>query len=161
MVKNDSFAQSYDNDTQFVLSYELVCLLRWLIEHNEPQLKGLIKKALSAGLKKELKCTESFNQAQQCSLEEIQMNIVDFFSMLEAILLETMHEQAVQATIEKNLMPAIEHIDAAECDTAVISNSIERVVSKMDNASTERAQEMLFQEILRQWKPSKKKKALN
>lgn len=157
MVNNDSFAQSHENDTQFMLSYELVCLLRWLMEHNEPQLKNLIKKALASGLKKEIKSIDSLHQAHQNSLEEIQMSIIDFFGLLEAILLETMHEQAVQATIEKNLMPAIEHIDARECDTAIINHSIERVVSKIDNASSEHAQEMLFQEILRRWKPNKKK----
>ncbi len=159
MVKNDSFEQAYESDTQFVLSYELVCLLRWLVEHNSPQLKGIIKKALNGGLKKDIKGLDSFNNTN--SLEDIQHSIVDFFGLMEGILLETIHEQAVQKTIEKNLMPAIEHIDGQQCDDMVIRTSIEKVASKLDNASQEHAQELLFKEILRRWKPSKKKKLLN
>ncbi len=63
------------DDTQFVLSYELLCLLRWLTEHDAEKLKKIIAKAItSEELSEEMKredrpeytCPESQYSIQYC-----------------------------------------------------------------------------------------------
>jgi len=159
MANNDSFSNTNYTDMQCVLSYELICLLQWLVEHNNPQLKSIIKKALDAGLKKEIKKANNHNNFN--NLEEIQHNVVDFFKVLESLLVESIHEQTAQKTLVNNLMPTIEHIDTAGCDDATIRSSIERVVTKIENHTKEPAEELLFKELLRRWKPTKNKDGFN
>ena len=59
------------NDNQFVLSYELLALLRWLAEYDVEKLKKLISKAVASGLKDQVsRLRESRNEEQ--TLEVIQ-----------------------------------------------------------------------------------------
>jgi len=143
-----------DIHTQFVLSYELLCLLRWLTDHNEEKLKKIVKKAInSEGLLKEIK---QLDNHQPNNAEDVQHSIIDFFGMLESILLETLNEQVDKHAREQNLMPAIDQIDAAVCDDATVRFSLEKTASKIDNNPNINAKEQLFKELLKRWKPHKK-----
>src|SRR3972149_2629664 len=44
MTHNDGFS---GENSQFVLSYELLCLLRWFVDHDADKLKKLITKAIN------------------------------------------------------------------------------------------------------------------
>jgi hypothetical protein len=88
-------------------------------------------------------------------IEEIQHSIIEFFSMLETLLLESMKEQAVQKAVEKNLMPTIDHIDSTICDDATVRSSVEKATAKSELQPKANAQELLFKELLKRWKPSK------
>jgi hypothetical protein len=143
-----------DVHAQFVLSYELLCLLRWLTDNNEDKLKKIVKKAInSEGLLKEIK---QLDNHQPNNAEEVQHSIIDFFGMLESILLETLNEQVDKHAREQNLMPAIDQIDAAVCDDATVRFSLEKTASKIDNNPNINAKEQLFKELLKRWKPHKK-----
>jgi len=141
-----------ETDEQFVISYELICLLKWLAEHEGPYLKRIINKALSSGLHKRLHKGEA---SDLFNLEDAQQSIIDFFCLLENIMLNSLNEQAVKHAVQKNLIPALEHIDSTVCDDAMIRFSIERASVKGNN-SKESPQELFFKEILKRWKPSKK-----
>ena len=144
----------HERDDQFVISYELFCILRWLAEHESPRLKRIISKALASGLSKQIQKTE--DNTHLFDLEEAQQGIIDFFCMLENITIEALNEQAVKHAVEKNLIPAVEHIDSTVCDDAMVRFSIERASSKSNNNTKENPQELFFKEILKRWKPSKK-----
>ncbi len=152
MAQNKLFYEQ-ETDEQFVISYELICLLRWLSEHEGAQLKRIIKKSLSCGLNKHIQKNE---QANLFNLEEAQQSIVEFFCLLENILLDSLNEEAVKHALEKNLIPALEHIDSTVCDDAMVRFSVERASSKSTADSKESPQELFFKEILKRWKPSKK-----
>jgi hypothetical protein len=155
MMNNDQFSR-YTNSEQFVISYELLALLQWFVEHDAEKLKKIIAKALDAGLIDKLQHSEDDCIAHE-PIEDMQGNIIEFFSLLEALIAETIHEQAVQNAVEKNLMPAIDHLDSSVCDNATVRFSIEKATSRLKKSPQENPQEILFQEILRRWKPSKKK----
>jgi hypothetical protein len=159
MINNND---SSNNNNQFVISYELLCLLRWLTEHDAERLKKIISRAVVIGLKDELLKMEHFFDKHkkdmpeaEHNLEEIQYSIVEFFGLLEALLIESLNEHAVQQAVEKNLMPAIDHIDATVCDNDTVRTSIEKATSKSEWNSKENAQEILFKELLKRWKPQK------
>jgi len=155
----------YEKDNQFVISYELICLLKWLAYNNSSKMKKIIKKALESGLREELLkknniIDQSFGETTEgpeSALEDIQMSMLDFFAMLEELLIESLDEQAVENALEKNLMPAIDQIDSSVCDDATVRFSIEKATSKREkNKSPQHLKETLLKELLKRWKPRKK-----
>lgn len=148
MFDNDQFNQT----NQFVITYELLSLLLWIIEHEDEALVKIVKKAFASGLQDEMKRDQPVNDAQL--LEEAQQGIIDFFGMLESHMLEAMHEQSIQRALEKNLLPAIDHIDTAICDNATVRMSVEKATSSTQD-SNETAKEILYKELLKRWKPGK------
>ena len=151
---NDDSFYSPEADGQFVLSYELICLLQWLMDHDAEKLKKIVTKALSTGLQKELLAAKETEQ--NGSLEEIQESIIDFFGMFEALLSESLNEHAVKKAMEKNLFPTIDQIDSTICDNATVRFSVEKATSNIDSNPEENPKDLLFKELLRRWKPDKK-----
>lgn len=147
------------NSNQCIISYELLSLLRWIIEHDAEKLKKLVNKALASGLKDELRNVEIMADANSQDpnfAAEVQHSIIEFFALLETLLLESINEHAVQRVVEKNLMPAIDQIDSTAMDDDTLRFSVEKASAKFQDATRENAQELLFKELLRRWKPSKK-----
>ena len=159
-MNKDQFSQSGNtsgDNTQFVISYELLCLLRWLVDHDYDKFKKMITKALASGLKEEInRIDHRSNKVSDAQAHDIQNSIIEFFTLLETALVESLNDYAVQKVLEKKLMPAIEHIDTTVCDNATVRSSIEHASTKIEHSSAAHAQEVLFKELLKRWKPSKK-----
>jgi len=143
-----------NTDGQFIISYELICLLKWLVENDSPKFKKIISKALASGLKKELTQKDRINN--EYVMEDIHHTILDFFGMLESALMETINKQAAQKALEKNLIPSIDQIDSTVCDDATVRCSVEKATSKIDENAKESPRELLLKELLKHWKPNKK-----
>lgn len=141
------------NDNQLTVSYELLYLVQWLLENESGALKKLISHALENGLKQDLQTAVN---SELKSTEDIQYSIVDFLALLETLLHENISEQNMKRIMEKKLMPAIDNIDNKECDKATVDFSVEKATSKIENNPEENPQEILFQELLKCWKPTKK-----
>jgi hypothetical protein len=139
---------------QFTVSYELLCLLQWLMEYETDKLKKIIAKALDKGLHKQVLHKDQAQQIQ--STDDIQRIISDFLATLELLFIETIQEQDMKKIIENNLLPALNRIDSRLCDDATVRISAEKASSTSHDGSVRQAQEVLFQEILRRWKPTKK-----
>lgn len=139
-------------NNQFVISYELLHLLEWIVEHGSQELKQLVGKALAAGLRERMHHADS----EVHVAEEMQDSIVDFFGLLEELMIETINERAILKAHEKNLMPALDHIDSTVCDTATVRSSLEKATTKMSKNPNANAQQLLFEELLKRWKPNKK-----
>lgn len=146
-----------NSNNQFVISYELLALLQWLVEHDAERLKKIIARALGSGLKKDIQSYKSHYSSDNHTNEDIQHSIVEFFGLLEALLLETINEHAMQDAIEKNLMPAIDQLDSTLCDDATIRSSVEKATVKLNKSPQDNPQDVLFKELLKCWKPHNKK----
>jgi hypothetical protein len=144
-----------EKSDQFIISHELLCLLRWLMDNDPDRIKKIITRALSRGLREEL---QNLNHTTDTdAIEEAQLNMLEFFGMLESLLAEALQEQAVQQVIDKGLMPAIDHIDPSACDDNALNYGIEKANAKLQRStSKEKPQDVLLKEILKQWKPAKK-----
>jgi|EndMetStandDraft_5_1072996.scaffolds.fasta_scaffold97251_1 hypothetical protein len=156
MKGNDMNNNPFNNDsnTQFVLSYEILCLLRWLVEHDAEKLKKIIAKAVASGL------IDEIHQAREAQseehMEDIQYSILEFFSLLDVLISQSINEQTVQRAMEKNLMPAIDQIDSNICDDETVRSSVEKATSKAGHNPKENPKELLFKELLKRWKPHDK-----
>ncbi|TET33509.1 hypothetical protein E3J61_03870 [Candidatus Dependentiae bacterium] len=146
---------SAKNNAQFVLSYELLALLRWLVDQHEETLKNIVGHALSAGLHEELQKIERTEDATY--LHEIQHSITDFLTTLEALLIEQVSERIRQRAQYTDLAPALEKIDSTICDQAIVDVSIEEATSKLEMNPKANPKELLFKELLRRWKPADSK----
>lgn len=146
----DDFFQDNTNKTNFVLSPQLLCLLQWLIEHEAEALRKIVNKALNAGLFEEIRGAEieDANQAHH--------SILDFFSLVEEELIEGINERVRQQARDKKLVPSIDQIDSTICSPEIVESSLRKISAKIDTDSQEKAQELLFQELLKRWKPDNK-----
>ncbi len=159
METNDSFNNNNNNahDNQFVISYELICLLQWILEHESELFKQLIHRAMESGIKEEaLSLDHESDDNGMPTIDDIQEIIIDFFELCDTLMAEVQHEQSVKKAIEKNLMPAIDQIDSRLCDYATVRSSIDNTAAQLDHSPNASAKETLFREILKQWKPNKK-----
>lgn len=152
-MNNNEF--SNDNNAQFILSYELLALLRWLAEHDAEKIKKIINKSLSAGLKDEVNRARKGKSEDQ-SIQDIQHGIIDFFGLLEILLHESMSEAMVQTAVQNNLMPSIDQIDSAICDDETVRSSLQRTTAKIEHNPKQNPKELLFKELLKRWKPQNK-----
>ncbi len=152
---NNPENSSSKNNAQFVLSYELLVLLRWLVDHNADALKKIVDHAICAGLQDELKKVEKTEDTEY--LHDIQHSITDFLTVLETLLIEVVSERIKKKTQYKDLAPALGKIDGTICDKATVNFSIEEATSKLENNPNANPKELLFKELLRRWKPSDKK----
>jgi len=152
---NDSFGFGEKTD-QFAISYELLCLLRWLIENEGEEIQNLVERAVARGLQERITHLEHSNDKE--IINDAHSSITEFFSILETMLSESFQNQNFQHALEKNLMPAIDHIDPSVCDDTVLQYGIEKTNEKIakKHSKKEKPQEILLKEILKHWKPGKK-----
>ncbi len=145
--------KNIDPKDQLVISYELLQLMEWIVEHESESLKKLIIRALKRGFDDQLK--QSQNYKELYSAEDMQNNVIDFLALIEALLIEATNEKEVDSIIQKNLMPAIDHVDTSNCDSSTLKSSIAIASSKIHKNSKENVQEIFLKELLKRWKPNK------
>lgn len=143
-----------NNNGQFVLSYELLYLLQWLVEHESETIKKLIHKAIKQGYRQQADRTNDFVELQVS--DAIQQSIVEFLGMMDAMLIDASQEQDVNKVLHHSLIPAIKHIDSSICDSNMVESSVEKATAHVKLHPEQNAQELLFKELLRRWKPHKK-----
>ncbi len=142
------------NNNQLTISYELLYLMQWLLENEPARLKKLIVQALQKGLKEEMQ--DAAKQKEFATDEELHYSVVDFLTLLEDLLQEAISEQRIKKVSEHNLMPALNQIDDAECGSDLVKASIAKASSRLEEHPQANAQELLFKELLKSWKPTKK-----
>ncbi len=139
---------------QFVLSYELLTLLRLLADHDDDKLKKIIGKALNSGLQEEMHKIDSLDE--MALLDSVHNGITDFLELMESLLLEVTSEHIKQKAKYQNLLPAVDQIDTTICDDTTVRFSLEKATSRMESNPEANPKEMLFKELLKRWKPSDK-----
>lgn len=153
-MENNEFE---NGDDQFVLSYELLQLMEWLVEREGEGLRKLIKKSLRSGLDKRLE-KEKHNRL---AASQAQNSIINFLTMLEVVLVDSTSEYSMDRIMEKVLIPAIDQVDTKACDTNTLKSSIAVATYKSERNPKQNVQEIFLKELLKQWKPSKSKKIVN
>lgn len=151
MTKN-LLKNSLESQDQLVISYELLCLLHWLIEHDTTKIQRMIHAALKKGLYRQITHKEHKSNIQ--SLDQAQQTMSEFFIILEALFLDTLTTYEDAQTTQKDTLPELDRIDTKDYDSSTVQLSIEQA-TKNAHKSENTLQELLFQELLRRWKPNK------
>ena len=149
-------------DTNLSLSFELIYLMGWLLKHEKSQLNELIKNALKNGLAQDLQKIDSYGCVQMN--DELYGTILDFLSFLEKSLAKSMDSTSVPLQGEDAIFPTLKKLDQENLDLKNIKLSIQKArdllsknsEGKQDPAEqTELAKNVLFEHILKGWKPAK------
>ena len=139
---------------QFVLSYELLNLLQWLVENESEALKKIINRAVKNGFKGK---TEGKNNLIELQIDDnVQQSMVEFLGLMDILLTEAHDDHSVQRILERNTIPALDHIDTTVCNNEIVASSIEKMKMAVINNSPDNPQDVLFKELLKRWKPAKK-----
>jgi hypothetical protein len=133
---------------QLVISYELLKLLEWLIDHEQDSLRKLTKRAIEQGF-------FIHPPNRHPSDEELQQNIVEFFAILDAILHETISEDHMKNTTQRTLIPAINNIDSSMYKPSTLSASIAKATAAAEKKGQD-PKEIFCKELLKHWNPTKK-----
>ena len=140
---------------QFLLSNELLLLMQWIVDHQQEEFKDLIKQALKNGLKEKISLSK--NSTPQTLSDSTPDSIIDFFNILEALYYESASELSSKHDRTPQLTNIVSKIDSSVCDDVTVEFSLEKANSKIENNPDQDAKEVLFQELLRCWKPHDKK----
>jgi len=140
-------------DNQFVISYELLELLRWLFENEQEPLKKVLKKSIENGLMEDMYRKGS---SDQDNVEELQHIITDFFALLENLLFESIKEQGIKKAVNKTLIPSLNNIDKTAYDHTTFNLSLEKATAACLNNPEINPKDALCRELLKRWKPARK-----
>lgn len=147
---------SYNNDDgNLLLSFELLHLLQWLIDHEEDELKRLVAKAVKHGYRDTSVTCSDFVE-MQVSDPAIQHSIVEFLGLMDTLLFESHNEQDVDEVLSRSAIPALNQIDSSVCNQDVVETSLDKAHAQLQKDPKENVQELLLKELLKRWKPAKK-----
>lgn len=152
-MKKDTMLQG----EQFVISYELLYLLHWLLKYEETELSKLINKSFIKGVQEKAETSDALTDLQLT--EDMQNSIVDFFNFMEQEISDLSDQESTKA-MNKDVMQTLDHLDPKILDL----NTIKTTISKRASKKTKRDQSnknQFFKELLKQWKPKKEKNRKN
>jgi len=147
-----------NNNAQLTISHELLFLLQWLIAHEEKKIKQIIKKAFKSGLQNKLDhFSKKNNHKKETSSEDLTYIVNDFFNLLEHSLLDAMTSTLTNNHNHHQMIPALDKIDSTVCDSTVVQSSLEKASTEFaKHPEKNNAHQILFHELLKNWKPGSK-----
>ncbi|MCL4380454.1 hypothetical protein M1466_03145 [Candidatus Dependentiae bacterium] len=134
-----------------VVSQELLMLLESIMSNHTDELKRFLAHVLA-----QQGATARETPVMAQSHDDAHEQIVNFLSLLEMLMYEIKTDSSVQAIVQRHQMPAIQHIDHTDCDDETIATSVIKANSTLEKHPGMNPQEVLYKELLRRWKPSKK-----
>lgn len=140
-------------ETDSALSFELICLMEWLLNNGEQEIFKLVEFALKNGFDQELgnMGPEKYTQIAQ----DLPNIILDFLFNLEDALLDGFEAVDLDKESKEKLIPTVEHLDTHHIDHQTIWLSIQQTKStliKNDKANKD-AKQVLFKKLLKNWEP--------
>ena len=150
-MKKNSQAQG----DHFIISYELLHVLYWLLKYEEVELSKLINKSFVKGIKETTKNIDSVSEL--CLSEEMQNSIVDFFTFMEQEILDITDQKSTKF-MNKDIIKDIARFDPKQVDYSTIKETISKNAQTLHfKKYNSKNRTNFLKELLRQWKPQKEK----
>lgn len=162
---------------QISLSFELISLLNWLLRHEKAMLNAMLKQALEHGFAEELEKLDAASLASTES-EELYNTVLDFLEYLEQSLIKNLETISVDNKTKDAIMPTLQKLEADSLDHKTLWLSMQQTKARMlkakqcatekqqpqaiaaeaakDTKHTEHANKILFEQLLKNWKPNNK-----
>ena len=133
---------------KYILSKKTISLINWLIEHDQESLKKLLAKAYHNG---------ALINKNNDPLDDDEAQYIFFrlVGLIEILSEEIAEEHDVSHICNRSLLPKIKHIDNTEFDQAVIEDTASKALHRAKEQNS-RPENILFEELLKKWKPQKK-----
>ena len=143
-----------EHDDQFIVSYELLYILQWLITYEKQALAELINKAVAQGSH----IPHAENQRNKAEENELLQNsVIDFFTFLENQVANASQEQSMQQIIQSNLLKTLDHIDPNSFEASIIRASMVATAEKLQGKENLPAKDYFLKQLLKKWSPKKEK----
>lgn len=141
--------------SNFLLSFELLYLMEWLLKHDKKRLEVLIKHALDNGLAEELETIEISNKDKINEL--FQKTFLGFISFLENALHECIEKTESRQQIRNTVMSSLAKLNLSSVDSSTLLASLKQAELELkSDTSHSRSKEILLQKILKNWNPENK-----
>jgi len=143
-----------ESNDQFIVSYELLYILQWLMIYEKEAFAQLIHKAFIQGSQ----ASDDDNTYDQVEESEyLQNSIVDFFSFLEDEVETISQAESVRNIMQTNLVKTLDHIDPKLFDPAIIKASMMATAEKIHPERNHLAKDLFLKQLLKKWQPKKDK----
>jgi hypothetical protein len=150
--------------TQISLSLELVYLINWMLTHQRSQLSALIKQAVAQGLLEELSALDEVETTQ--SADFLYATLTNFLDFLEKNLVKQLETINVKQEAQDIVLPALRKVDMNNLDFKTVWSSMQQTKVRLETPKASQrapqtpvsqdAAEILFEELLKNWKPTNK-----
>ncbi|MBP7854526.1 hypothetical protein KAZ82_01155 [Candidatus Babeliales bacterium] len=142
-------------EEQFVISYELLHVLEWLLKHQEAELSQIIAQAIIKGYEEKLQKQHLSDQIQNS--DDVTQSIVKFFNFLEQNMAMMNHLEHDAKITHVNILKALDQIDPETLDYDTIKSTVLATAEKIKPKNNDEAKSLFFKELLKQWNPKKEK----
>ena len=153
------------------LSFELICLLNWLVRREKALLNTLVKRAVENGFVGELEIGSEVDSME--SPEQLYTAVLDFLEFLEQALIRNLETIQVDGNTKDRILPALQKIEPGNLDLRTVWLSMQQTKTrlkkelKMPTQTSQRISEdekiviqgpekILFEQLLKNWKPTNK-----
>lgn len=143
------------HDEQFVISYELLYVLHWLLKYEKTELSNLITQAFVKGYEEKLKEQDMYSKIQYS--DDMQHSIVNFFNFLEHQIAAMNDTQTHKTVLHHNIIKTLDQIDPMRFDYDTIKSTVMATADKMKPKNQDDAKNLFLKELLKQWNPKKEK----
>ena len=143
-----------ESDDQFIVSYELLYILQWLMTYEKEAFSQLVHKAFIQG-SQESDERDTYDQIEEA--EYLQSSVIDFFSFLEEEVENVAQAESIKHIMQKNLVKTLDHIDPKLFDPAVIKASMMATAEKLHPQRNHLAKDLFLKQLLKKWQPKKDK----
>lgn len=143
-----------ENDDQFIVSYELLYILQWLMTYEKEAFTHLVQKAFIQG-SQITNTNDAPDQVEEA--EYLQSSVIDFFSFLEQEVENIAQAESMKHIMQKNLLKTLDHIDPKIFDPAIIKASMVATAEKVRPQRNHQAKDYFLKELLKKWQPKKNK----
>lgn len=140
------------------LSFELICLMSWLLKNEKQAVNALIKQAVKHGFTENLELMGE--QENGLMSEQLYTTVLDFLIFLENSLIKQLDDAVTSNSDQKELLPTLKKIDA-HFDSRTLLASIRQAKSrlakynkKLQDENKKETQQVLFESMLTNWKPN-------
>lgn len=144
-----------ESDDQFIVSYELLHILQWLLTYEKETFSHLVEKAYIKGSQSMENNSEVYEQIEES--EYLQNSVLDFFNFLEKEVSIVAHAESIKHIMQKNLLKTLDHIDPKVFDAAIIQESMQVTAEKINPQRNHQAKDYFLKQLLKKWHPKKEK----
>jgi hypothetical protein len=153
--------------SQIALSLELLCLLSWLLKHDQAALNALVKHAVEHGFIEELNKYE--HTGPQEIPDHLYNAIADFLDFFEQTMIKQLESVQMDTQTKQAILPALQKLETSSLDFKTIWLSMQQTQAQVHKApishaakpkpalpGQQNAETILFERLLKNWKPNRK-----
>jgi ABC-type amino acid transport substrate-binding protein len=142
-----------EKEYQITLSPQLLLFLQWLTVTEPKLFTEFLHKAYNHQQFK--KFSSDTNSLTSYSDTQLSTVVFDFLTILEDIIQEQNEDTTTTKFVTSQRLPALKHLDIQLKDNQALAESITRAADALEKQGKDGAQETLYKEFIKRWKPER------